>query len=227
MSHNRHASQTQSDSPRGPLRMVVAAMLLFALAACATPFKADVSRFQSQLPAPEGQSFVIVPENPANKDSLEFRTYAELVSEQMRSQGYSQASTTDQATLVVKFGYGVDNGRERIRSTGFARDPFFSPWYGYNRFGYRSFYSPWSYGWQDPWFDNGIDVYTVYTSGINVKINRRIDDYPLFEGQAEAVSTSNSLPYLVPNLVEAMFTKFPGNSGETVRISVAPEKNKR
>jgi hypothetical protein len=27
----------------------------------------------------------------------------------------------------------------------------------------------------------------------------------------------------VPNLVTAMFTGFPGNSGETVRISVAPE----
>ncbi|MEY2943252.1 MAG: hypothetical protein RLY97_1266, partial [Pseudomonadota bacterium] len=26
------------------------------------------------------------------------------------------------------------------------------------------------------------------------------------------------------NLVEALFTGFPGNSGETVRISVAPEK---
>jgi len=28
----------------------------------------------------------------------------------------------------------------------------------------------------------------------------------------------------VPNLVEAFFTGFPGNSGETLRITVAPEK---
>ena len=31
----------------------------------------------------------------------------------------------------------------------------------------------------------------------------------------------------LPNLVEALFTDFPGRNGETVRISVAPEKNKR
>jgi len=31
----------------------------------------------------------------------------------------------------------------------------------------------------------------------------------------------------VPNLVEAMFTGFPGNSGETVRISIAPEKKRK
>ena len=50
------------------------------------------------------------------------------------------------------------------------------------------------------------------------------DGARLFEGKAQALSTSNRLQYLVPNLVEAMFTDFPGNSGETVRITIAPEK---
>ena len=44
----------------------------------------------------------------------------------------------------------------------------------------------------------------------------------LFEGHAEAQSRDNNLQTLVPNLVEAMFTGFPGNSGERVRITVAP-----
>ena len=61
-------------------------------------------------------------------------------------------------------------------------------------------------------------------SGVALKIDRRADGTRLFEGQAEAVSRSNKLQYLVPNLVEAMFTDFPGNSGETLRISIAPEK---
>ena len=57
---------------------------------------------------------------------------------------------------------------------------------------------------------------------------QRIGDGPVaeigvFEGKAEALSRSKNLTYLVPNLVEAMFTNFPGNSGERVRISVAPE----
>ena len=56
------------------------------------------------------------------------------------------------------------------------------------------------------------------------KIDRAATGERLFEGQAQAISTSNRLQYLVPNLVEAMFTDFPGNSGETLRISIAPEK---
>ena len=42
--------------------------------------------------------------------------------------------------------------------------------------------------------------------------------------KAQARSTSNELPRLVPNLVEAMFTGFPGNNGETLHITVMPER---
>ncbi len=219
------------------LKLATVPVLLAGLAACATPFKADVSRFQAQLPAPQGQSFAVVADDPALAGGLEFSQYARLVEAQMERLGYTQAASPEAANLLVRFDYGVDDGRERVRSTGF-RDPFYNPWFGY--FGYRSFYRPyrsrigfrrgfygrrWGYGFYDPWF-GGPEVrsYTVYTSDIDMKIDRTADGERLFEGQAKAVSTSNRLQYLVPNLVEAMFTDFPGNSGETVRISIAPEK---
>src|SRR3546814_3303885 len=88
--------------------------------------------------------------------------------------------------------------------------PYWGPWYGYgpypyyrpSPFGYWG--GPWHYGWYDPFFDSGVDTYTVYTSGISLKIDRAADGARVFEGKAEAVSTSNSLQYLVPNLVESM-----------------------
>ena len=215
------------------LKLASVPMILAGLAACATPFKADVSRFQSQLPAPQGESYAVVADDPALAGGLEFAQYADLVEAQMTRLGYTQAASVDDASLLVRFDYTVDKGRERVRSTGF-RDPFYSPWYGYTARGYRArpgYYSPryygshWGYGFNDPWF-GGPEVrsYTVYTSGIDLKIDRAATGERLFEGEAQAVSTSNRLQYLVPNLVEAMFTDFPGNSGETVRISIAPEK---
>jgi len=202
-------------------------LLLAGLAACATPFKADVSRFQSQLPAPTGQTFAVVADDPKLAGGLEFALYADEVEEEMVRLGYTEAAP-ENANLLVRFDYGVDKGRERIRETGSARyDPFYGPWYGYQRPFYRSrigFGRGWGYGYHDSFFDRGdISSYTVYTSGIDVKIDRA-DGERLFEGKAEAMSTSNRLQYLVPNLVEAMFTDFPGSSGETVRISIAPEK---
>ncbi|MCT2399064.1 DUF4136 domain-containing protein [Novosphingobium mangrovi (ex Huang et al. 2023)] len=212
----------------GKLRLAAAAMLLMALAACAAPFKADVSRFQSQLPAPAGQTFAVVAGDPELAGGLEFAQYAGLVRDRLANLGYAPVEDPGKASLIVRFDYGVDNGRERVRSTGFARSPYWSPWYGYSPY-YRPYPmgywgGPWHYGWYDPFFDDGIDVTTVYTSGISLKIDRATDGERVFEGQAEAVSTSNRLQYIVPNLIEAMFTGFPGNSGETVRITVAPEK---
>lgn len=209
-------------------RIAVAGLLMLALAACATPFNANVSRFSTQLPAPAGQSFAVVADDPALSGGLEFAQYAAIVGQRLSALGYSQAASPEQATLIVRFDYGVDKGRERIRSSPRAYDPFWGPWYGPRRFGYWGPYrhGAWGYGWYDPWFDNGVESYTVYTSGIEMKIDRKADGVRLFEGKAEAVSTSNRLQHLVPNLVEAMFTNFPGNSGETVRISVAPEKKK-
>lgn len=216
-------------------RLLAGALLLGGLAACATPFRADVSRFESQLPAPQGQTFAVVAEDPELAGGLEFALYADQVEERLAALGYTQASAPDTATLLVRFDYGVDNGRERVRQSSLGyRDPFYDPWFSYQPVVFRDgagnarvAYVPsraWGYGWYDPFFDRGsVESYTVYTSGVSMKIDDRATGQRLFEGQAEALSRSNRLQYLVPNLVEALFTGFPGNSGETVRISVAPE----
>ena len=211
------------------LIMAAAPLLLLGLAACATPFRSDVTRFQSQLPPPQGQTFAVVSENPALAGGIEFGQYAKLVAARLEKYGYREASPKD-AQLLVRFDYGVDNGRERISGSAFIGDPYWDSWWGYRGFYPRRGYirSPlWGWGWYDPWFDDfygNTDSYTVYTSGIDLKIDRASDGMRLFEGRAQAVSLSNRLQYLVPNLVEAMFTNFPGNSGETERISIAPEK---
>lgn len=212
------------------LIMAAAPLLLLGLAACATSFRSDVTRFQSQLPPPQGQTFAVVAEDPALAGGIEFGDYAKLVAAKLEKYGYREAPPK-QAEMLVQFDYGVDNGRERIVSSGFGSDPFWGPWYGYRGYWGRPYIRSryWGFGWYDPWFDDGIgdvDSYTVYTSGISLKIDRTSDNKRLFEGRAQAVSLSNRLQYLVPNLIEAMFTGFPGNSGETERISIAPEKAK-
>ena len=212
------------------IKMAAVALLLLGLAACASPFQANVSRFQSQLPPPSGQTFAVVADDPNLAGGIEFGQYANLVAQQMAAQGYTPVTNPERAQLLVRFDYGVDNGRERVRSSGFSRSPYFSPWYGYSPYGYAGGFRGglWSYGWYDPWFGGSdIESYTVYTSGIDMKIDRRVDGVRLFEGKAEAVSRSEDLQYLVPNLVEAMFTNFPGNSGETVRITIAPEDKRQ
>lgn len=133
-------------------------------------------------------------------------------------------------------------GRSRFGYGGFGYGGF-----GYGGFGgYRPFYSrfgylggrrsPFYYGWNDPYWYNGYDgfggyglgggfddvrSYTVYTSYVDLDIRDR-GGKAVFEGSAKARSRTDELPALVPNLVEAIFTGFPGRSGETVKITVPP-----
>ena len=212
---------------------LVLPLAMLSLGACATPFRADVSRFQ-ELPAPQGQSFVIKAADPADSAGIEFGQYASLVAGEMLEMGYVQAPSGGSADMTVVLDYGVDDGKER---TVVRQDPFYDPYWGYGGF-YRPYIvrtrrgARYISGYYDPFLFGGfnrpydIDSITVYTSGLDMKIERNADGKRLFEGKAEAKSRSNKLPYLVPNLVEAMFTGFPGNSGETVRISVAPEERR-
>jgi Domain of unknown function (DUF4136) len=210
---------------------VAAAAATLGLSGCMTGLPTQVSRFQA-MPAPAGQSFVIQAEDREKNGGLEFASYADLVRNRLTGLGYREARSASDATFIVSLDYGVDQGRERVIATP---DPFGDPW-GYRGFGRRPFYgsyyggfgryrSPFFWGWHDPfWRGYDIDSYTLYTSFLEVDIRRAGDGQSLFEGKAQARSRTNELPRLVPNLVEAMFTGFPGNSGETLRITVMPER---
>ncbi|MFN2474029.1 MAG: DUF4136 domain-containing protein [Sphingomicrobium sp.] len=230
------------------LNLAAAAMLgaaVITLSGCVTGFPAQVSRFQA-MPAPAGQSFYVVPMDPRLNGTLEFQRFGGYVAQAMAAQGYAPAPSPQAASLIVNVGYAVDRG-----TTEYVSDPFNSGFgyggyggyggFGRSRFGlglgfgfggggyYRPYYSrfggysPFYYGWDDPfWYGGGVSNYTVYKSNLDVDIRRHADNQSVFEGHARARSETDDLNRIVPNLVEAMFTGFPGRNGETVKITVPP-----
>ncbi len=207
---------------------LVPLIFLTLLAACATGFNADVKRFQA-LPAPEGQTFYVQP-GGRTQGGLEFSTYATAIAQRLSAVGYRPAADARSATLVVSVDYGVDKGREKIETT-----PGFGGGFGYGS-GWPYYYRvngravrPFGYGWYDPfwagpWGGPEVTSYTVYDSFLDMRIVRASDGTSVFEGRAESRTPSNDLTRLVPNLVAAMFTDFPGNSGQRQRINVPAPK---
>lgn len=198
-----------------------------ALSACAEQIHTTVSRYQA-MPAPQGQTFLVVPGGGmANNGGLEFQRYAGLVAQQLQARGYAPATDPKSASMIVQFGYGLDKGQVR-----YVEDPFYP-----SRFGWGGFYGPgWGFyrprfgwglgsgyywGWDDPfWYGGGIDSYVEYHSQIDLHIRAAGTNAPLFDGRAQARSQTNRLDVVVPSLVDAMFTGFPGRSGETVKITI-------
>ncbi len=209
--------------------------------ACAEPFDARVARFQ-QLPAPSGQTFTIQSRDARKAGGLEFATYANLVTQRLEAVGYHPAADPRSATLVVNFDYAVGMPRERVETrSGFGYGySGFGPW-GYGGLGYGGYgrgyggfgYGGFGYGGFGGFGYGGFggygyapEVYSVtqYNSYVDMRINRVADNVSVFEGRAETVATTNDLTRLVPNLITAMFTNFPGNSGQTVKVRVEPPR---
>ena len=209
-------------------KMLLPVATLALLAGCAPTFEARVARF-SALPAPAGQSFTIQPRDAANAGGLEFATYANLVRQRLLATGMTEAPTPAAASLTVLLDYNIGPPREKLQSRpgigGWGAGP--GGWnVGWGRWGWNPYwgtgFGSWGGGWGDGWAS--VEVYSVtqYNATLAMKIERTADKASVFEGRAETISTTNNMTRLVPNLVTAIFTNFPGNSGETVRVKFDP-----
>ena len=188
------------------------------LAACATTLDTRVTRYQA-MPAPQGQTFAVVPDGGmAGNGGLEFQRYAGIVAQQLTARGYAPAASPETATMLVQLGYGVDHGQTRVASYGPYGFGIGSPFF-YPRFGFWG--SPFYYGWDDPfWYGGGIDSYVEYHSELELHIRQHGTNAPLFDGRVQARSETNRLDVVLPALIQAMFTGFPGQNGETVKITI-------
>lgn len=200
------------------------------LSACAETINTTVSRYQA-MPAPQGQTFYVVPDGGmAHNGGLEFQRYAGLVAQQLAARGYRPAADAQSANMIVQFGYGVDRGQVR-----YVSDPYPGPFsyglgYGWHRprFGWGFGGGLYSWGWDDPfWYGGGIDSYVEYHSQVELHIRQTGTNAPLFDGRAQARSETNRLDVVVPSLVDAMFTGFPGRSGEVVKITIPARQTPR
>jgi hypothetical protein len=197
------------------------------LSACATSLNTRVTRYQA-MPAPQGQTFAVVPgEGMARMGGLEFQHYASIVAQQLGARGYRWVGSPQGANMIVQLGYGVDGGQVHVTSYGpygyGGYGPYgFGSYWGRGRFSRLGYWgSPFYYGWNDPfWYGGGIDSYVEYHSQLDVHIRQAGTNAPLFDGRVQARSETNRLDALVPSLIEALFTGFPGQNGETVKITI-------
>jgi CubicO group peptidase (beta-lactamase class C family) len=211
---------------RFALPLVAAALL----SACAPTFEARVARF-SALPTPPAKTFYVEPANKADIGGLEFATYANLVKTQMLANGFTEVAAPGTADVTVMLDYGVGSPQQRIQTRPGMNMGWGGGWgapgWGGGGWGWHPYWGPgWGGGWGGAWGGGwgAPEVYSVteYTTIMAMKMYRNADKANLFEGRAETTSRTNNLPALMPSLVRAMFTQFPGNNGETVRVRFNP-----
>jgi hypothetical protein len=177
---------------------------LAGLAACASipaPSPAEVTRFHdaAALPAAETGTVFIASAPGAEENALELSPYKSAVAQELSRLGYSEASA-DQAMFVAQ----ISADRFRIGEDGGKRGPV----------------------------DLGIGI-NLGGGGsrerigheMRVMIRNKETNQTIWEGRAEFTASPKS-EFVSPAqsatvLAEALFSEFPGNNGETVKVKAS------
>jgi hypothetical protein len=200
--------------------MLTAAGLALLLGGCATTIRSDVTAFH-QWPAQVEDKSYVFEAPPPQDDTLELRSYQELVRGQLARLGFHDAGT-GKAALTVSMRFTTIDVPVRMVQ---VVDPFF---YGPSRFAWygprhRRYWGGWYSPFYDPFWDSRVfedRIVHQYHRELQVGIKSATESRRLFDVTVRNVSRQYSTPAVMPALVQSAFEGFPGPSGVARRIEL-------
>ncbi len=161
------------------------------------------------------------------KGNLEYISYRKLISQKFAAHGFLE--TDENPDYFIAFAYGIDGGKEEIDSVPFFGQTGVSSATTYgnvNSYGNSATYSG-TTTYQPTYGVVGSAAVsnTVFTrklelSIINIKNSK--PEEPAIVYQANIVSSGSSpqVATVMPYMIEALFKKFPGESGKTRKETI-------
>ena len=201
--------------------ILCAALSVLILAGCAS-VRSDVTRFHNLPKWGGGKTILIVPSDPAHNGSIEFNTYAQIVAGYFQKNGYVVVPpNAPNKDFIAVFTYSMGEGQSGVGST---------PVYGKTGGGTTTYYNYYG-GYAGSSYTRptrGIVgsrtfSYPTYETMVWVDIfdaKKSTTDRPfkVFEGVAKSQDKGGQLSVVMPAMIEALFTNFPGESGKTERV---------
>lgn len=202
--------------------MVLALLSMAALQGCASRLETTVTTFHQAGTSWAGKRFEFVP-TERQRDSLEYKAYADRVSQALQAHGLVPAAGKG-ADVDVSLDYKAIELRPLVYS---------SPIYGYGSFGPVWGWHPYArygggvvFGWQPYWslgygaVANDYREYRNWRRELTVRMVPPGGGANQFEATAFHDGASESLPQVMPALVEAIFHDFPGPNGQVRQVLV-------
>lgn len=213
---------TRSSSTRVGAGLSALAVVVALLQGCATALDTTVTAFHQAEVSWVGKRFAIVPDG-SQRDSLEFQSYAALVSQGLQKNGLVPAGSAAgaMADVDVRLQYKAQELRPLSYST---------PYYGYGAFGPMWGPYPYYYGTyyaRAPYWPMGYGIagaetreYRNWRRELKVDIGKPGESGRQFEATAISDGAQASLVQVMPALVEAIFHDFPGPNGQVRHVPV-------
>jgi hypothetical protein len=216
--------------------LTATAALTLLLGGCATTIRSDVTTFHQWPAAVEDKTYVFEAP-PAQDDTLELRSYQNLVRGELAKLGFQDAGANGTPTLKVSMRFTTTDVPVRVIQ---AVDPFMSGYYSpfRSRFIYRGYRRPFYYngwyggGWYSPFYDPFWNTGPMmqetirheYQRELQVSIKSIKENKRLFEVTVKNNSRTMSTPAVMPALVQSAFEGFPGVNGVARTVELKRDK---
>ena len=208
------------------LKFILVGPAAIALSSCAS-VQSDVTRFHTLPLQGSGQTFTI--RAASSSGGIEFGSYSARVASHLQNYGWNQASSGG-ADYTVMLDYRMGGSSERHGSvpimgqTGGGTTYHSGTVNSYGSYGstYGSYsgtsYTPATFGVV------GSAPYsvTVHDRYLNMRISDRAGR-SVFEGRVVSTGQSAEIAAVLPQMIDSLFTKFPGESGKTNRVAKASQ----
>lgn len=205
--------------------------LALLLGGCATSIRSDVTTFHQWPAQIADKSYVFEVPSPQD-DTLEWRSYQELVRGQLARQGFRDA---DGATPALTVSMRFTTTEVPVRVIEPMMTPYFYPSARFGYGGYRGYHRGFNRrywgGWYSPFYDPfwgpspayQTSIENHYRRELQVSIKSSRDGKRLFDVTVHNTSRNMSTPEVMPALVQSAFEGFPGQSGVARRVVVTKE----
>lgn len=164
----------------------------------------------------------LIPYNPSDGSSLEWRTNAGILASVFNEKGFQVVSRKQDARLTAKFGYVIDEG-QAVQSnysipqygvTGYSAARTTGNIYG-NSYTANTTLTP-TYGVTG--YISGTQTDVLFTRGAVLDIVDNTTRQTVFEGRAVSVGSCFSFSSVAPQILGALLSNFP--AGKTGRVDM-------
>jgi len=202
--------------------LLLSLLVLSALVSgCATKIRTEVTAFHQWPENTKGHTFSFVHQDD-EANSLERKSYENLVRTQLLNIGLTEQATDAPANLSVRLDYRSSGRDVRVIETVLV-DPWYgTPWYGpgfYNPYwgwhGYGPYAGPY-YGpmWPSmPVAREQSRRYSIFQREVRLRITDVMSQQTWFEVSVRSEGEQGNLATVMPYLIQAAFKDFPGTPG--------------
>ncbi|WP_298942172.1 hypothetical protein [uncultured Psychromonas sp.] len=169
-------------------------------------------------------SIAVIPADIENNNSLEFSHYKQKIEDKLRLAGYSIAANSDTAEYIAIVAYGIDDGETSLISTPIFSSP--NALRGGRLAKSKHRYSMPRYHRRV--IGTSTSSITTYNRALaldiveasSLKNGPEDDAKKVYESRVKSVGECGVVAGVFNELLEAMFTNFPGESGQTINAKI-------